>query len=66
MRIARRPRCSLAGWSAFSAASSRRPLGADTLLLHAAIPRATTLTRNRSTGWSASIVALSRTPSGPD
>eukprot|EP00966_Prymnesium_polylepis_P214034 4957282-Prymnesium_polylepis.1 len=39
-----------AGWSAFSAALSRRPLGAGTLLLHAAIPRAATLTRNRSVG----------------
>eukprot|EP00966_Prymnesium_polylepis_P020645 475108-Prymnesium_polylepis.1 len=27
---------------------------------------AATLTRNRSAGWSAYIVALSRTPSGPD
>ena len=54
-------------WSAFSAALSRRPLGADTLPLHAAIPHAATLTRNRSAWWSASIVTLSRTPSaGPD
>jgi hypothetical protein len=42
----------LAGWSAFSAALSRRPLGADTLLLHAAIPRAATPTRDHSAGWS--------------
>ena len=48
-------------WSAFSA---RRPLGANTLPLHAAIPRAATLTRNRSAGWSAFIVALSRRPLG--
>eukprot|EP00966_Prymnesium_polylepis_P044782 1037348-Prymnesium_polylepis.1 len=50
----------LAGWTAFSAALNRRPLGADTLLLNAAIPRAASLTRNRTAGWSPGRPPLSR------
>eukprot|EP00966_Prymnesium_polylepis_P058250 1348914-Prymnesium_polylepis.1 len=62
--------CALAGWSAFIAALSRRPLGADTQPLgpgHAAIPRAATFTRKTvRRGGRPSLSRSEPPPSGPD